>query len=64
MGHMEIGILVGTGLIERTRSNMVGSWTLRRGEVIDIVTILVLVLTDIMLIVVIILTVGVIEDTF
>jgi len=64
MGHMEVGLLMGTGQIYMTRSEMAGSWTLRIGEVIDTGTILVLVLTGTMIIIVIILTGGVIGDIF
>ena len=64
MGHVEVDPIVGTGQIEMTRSGMSGSWILRKGGVMDIGTILVMVLKGIMVIIVIILKGGVIGDIF
>jgi len=64
MRHMEVHLLVDIGLVDLTRLEMIGCWTLHIGEVIDIGIILVLDLTGIMIVIVIILTRGVIGDTF
>ena len=64
MGHMEVGLVVVTFKIEMTLLEMASCWILRIGEVTDIDIILVLVLIDIMIIIDIILTGGVIGDTF
>ena len=64
MLHMVVGILVGIGQIEMTQSDMEISWIIQIGEVMDIGTILLLVLSGIMVIIVIILIGGVIGDIF
>ena len=63
MGHTTVDLLVDTSWIDLTRSKMAGCWTLRIGEVIDIGTIIVLVLTCVMIVIVIILIGGMIWDT-
>ena len=64
MGLVEVDPIVGTSQIEMTRVGMSGSWILRKGGVMDIGTILVLVLKGIMVIIVIILKGGLIWDIF
>lgn len=64
MGNMAVGILVETCLIDLTQSEIAGCWILQIGEVIDTGTIPVLVLIDIMIVIAIILSGGVIGDTF
>jgi len=64
MGHMVVGILVYTGHIYLTQSEMSACWTFRIGEVIDTCTIQVLALTGIMVVIAIILIGEVIGDIF
>ena len=64
MGHMVVDLMVGTRLIGMERKEMEGSWTRHIGEVMEIGSILVLVLTSTMVIIIIILTEGVIGDIF
>ena len=64
MGHLVVGLLLDTSQIDLTQSEMAGFCTPRIGEVIDIGTIQVLVLIGITIVIVIILTGGVIGDTY
>ena len=64
MGLMEVDLMVDTSQIEMTRLEMIGSWILQSGEVMDRGTILVLLLTGTMIVIVIILTGGEIGDIF
>ena len=64
MGYMVGDIIVGTFHIEMTPSGMEIYWIHQTREVMDTVTILVLVLTGIMVIIIIILIGGVIGDIF
>lgn len=61
MGHMASSLMVSTGCMEITRSEMEGPWI---GEVIDIDTILVIVLKRNMIVIVIILIREVTRDIF
>ena len=64
MGHMTTDLMVGTGQMEMTLSEMESSWILLLREAMDTGSILVLILTRTMIVIIIILTGGVIGDTF
>ena len=64
MGHMEVFLIVITGYIEMTRSEVEFPYILWIEEVTDASSILVLVLGSTMIVIVIILTEGVIGDNF
>jgi len=64
MVHMVAHLMVSIGGMDWTRLKMLGPWILRIGGVIDTGTTLVLVLTDIIIIIVSILTGGVTRDIF
>jgi len=62
IGNMLVDIMVGTGRIEMTQSEMTTSLVAQIGEVIDTDTILVMVLTGTMIVIIIILIGGVARD--
>ena len=64
MGHMVVSHMVVTCQIEMTQLEMEDCWILRIGEVMDIGIILVLAQIDIMIVIIIICTRGVMWDTF
>ena len=64
MGHMAVDPMAVTDQIEMIQSKMANCWTLWRGEGIDIGMTLVLIQISTMIVTVIILTRGVIGDTF
>lgn len=64
MGHMVVGLMVGTDWIRMTQSKMVGSWIRQIGEVMDTSYILFWVLIGTLVIIAIILPGGVTVDTF
>jgi len=64
MGNMVVGIMAITGQIEMTQLEMADCQILWIEDVMDTCIILVLVLTNIMIFIVIILTGGLIGDTF
>jgi len=64
MGHMLVDHMAVTNQIDMTQSEMADCWTLQRGEGIDTCMILILIQIGTMIITIIILTRGMIGDTF
>jgi len=64
VGHMVVGCMVVTNQIEMINSEMAYFWTLQKGEGINICKTLVLIQISTMIVIGIVLTGGVIRDTF